>query len=369
MRCVVTTILAGSDRGREKLAVVAKRMRAAYLVEPGRVELRDVPVPVPGEGQVLVRIERALAGGTDRKAFLRGHPKIPMPGPFGHRYVGTIAAVGPASTADGSRWEVGQAVMGVHSAPCLQCDLCRRGRHNLCPQVMREKALGAFGEYLLIPAPVARQNLFVRPATLALEQAALLEPVACIVHALESICWQGVERVLILGLGAVGLLFGQLLPLYTQAQRVAAGRRRERVQLARGWGLQPVYDLTETPLADLLPADEQFDVVLECTGKMEGWQEAMRRTAPGGQVLLFGGLPRGTEFAVDTYRLHYEEVTLRGSFHFAPRDVILARDYLLQGAVDPVGLISATYPLSRLGEALQRLVVGDGVQFAIDPSQ
>jgi L-iditol 2-dehydrogenase len=233
---------------------------------------------------------------------------------------------------------------------------------------MREKALGAFGEYLLIPALVSRQNLFPRPATLPVEQAALLEPIACIVHALESIQWTGVERVLILGLGAVGLLFGQLLPLYTPAQRVAAGRRRERVQLARGWGLHPVYDLTDTPLSEQLPRDQQFDVVLECTGKMEGWHEAMLRTAPGGQVLLFGGLPRGTEFPVDTYRLHYEEVTLRGSFHFAPRDVILARDYLLQGAIDPTGLISGTYPLCQTAEALERLVAGDGVQYAIDPN-
>lgn len=364
MRANVTIMIPVSDRGRGKLAVVANSMRAAYLVEPGRVEIREVPVPVPGEGQVLLQIERALVGGTDRKAFLRGHPKIPMPGPLGHRYVGTVAALGP----DAPRLEIGQPVMGVHSAPCLVCPLCLRGRHNLCPHVMREKALGAFGEYLLIPALVSRQNLFPRPATLPVEQAALLEPIACIVHALESIQWTGVERVLILGLGAVGLLFGQLLPLYTPAQRVAAGRRRERVQLARGWGLHPVYDLTDTPLSEQLPRDQQFDVVLECTGKMEGWHEAMLRTAPGGQVLLFGGLPRGTEFPVDTYRLHYEEVTLRGSFHFAPRDVILARDYLLQGAIDPTGLISGTYPLCQTAEALERLVAGDGVQYAIDPN-
>jgi L-iditol 2-dehydrogenase len=338
-------------------------MQAAYLIEPGRVEIREVPIPEPGEGQVLLRIERALMGGTDRKAFVRGHPKIPMPGPFGHRYTGVVAAVGPGAP----RLEVGQPVMGVHSAPCLTCDLCRRGKHNLCPHVMREKALGAFGEYLLIPAAVARQNLFARPASLSLERAALLEPVSCIVHALEAIEWAGVQRVLILGLGAVGLLFGQLLPLYTRAARFAAGRRSDRVQLARGWGLHPVFDLTSIPLAEQLPASERFDVVLECTGKPEGWHEAMMRTALGGQALLFGGLPRGTPFPVDTYRLHYEEVTLRGSFHFSPRDVILARDYLLDGAVDPEGLISGTFGLQQTALALQSLVDGQGIQYAITP--
>ncbi|MFM7150061.1 MAG: NAD(P)-dependent alcohol dehydrogenase, partial [Gemmataceae bacterium] len=69
--------------------------RGAVLVQPGVVEVREMPVPIPEPGQVLLRIERALAGGTDRKAFERGHPQIPMPGPFGHRYTGTVAALGP----------------------------------------------------------------------------------------------------------------------------------------------------------------------------------------------------------------------------------------------------------------------------------
>jgi hypothetical protein len=114
-----------------------KEQTAAYLIEPGRVELRRVPVPRPGDGQILLRIERALAGGTDRKAFARGHPQIPMPGPFGHRYAGVVAALGD----DAPAFEVGQPVMGVHSAPCLECDLCRKGRQHLCPHVMREGPL------------------------------------------------------------------------------------------------------------------------------------------------------------------------------------------------------------------------------------
>ncbi len=333
--------------------------RSAWLVRPGLVEVRDVPVPLPGEGQVLLRIDRALVGGTDRKAHARGHPQIPMPGPFGHRYAGTVAALGPSAPP----FAVGQPVMGVHSAPCLTCSVCRTGRQHLCPHVMREKVLGAFGQFLCIPAAVARQNLFARPATLPAEQAALLEPLACVVHGLELIDWRGVESVLVLGLGAMGLLFAQLLPHYTRAARAGAGRRQGRLELARRFGLAPVID---TGLPDDLPPG-QFDCVLECTGTLDGWQEAFRRTAPGGQVLLFGGLPRGTIFPVDSYRAHYEEVRILGSFHFSPRDVAKARDYLLAGAIDPTGLISDTLGLDRLGEALQRLQAGDGIQYAIDP--
>src|SRR5215471_16649828 len=94
---------------------VPAEQQCAYLVAPERVELRTVPVPQPQAGQVLLKIECALAGGTDRKAFARGHPQIPMPGPFGHRYAGTVAGVGP----DAPPFELGVPVMGVHSAPCL----------------------------------------------------------------------------------------------------------------------------------------------------------------------------------------------------------------------------------------------------------
>jgi L-iditol 2-dehydrogenase len=337
--------------------------RGAYLVTPGRVEVRRAPLPRPAAGQVLVRVERALAGGTDRKAFERGHPQIPMPGPFGHRYAGTVAAAGP----DAPALEIGQPVMGVHSAPCLACDLCRKGRWHLCPDVMKEKVLGAFGQYLCIPAPVARQNLFPRPPALGPEHAALLEPLACVVHGLEILDWRGVDRVLVLGLGAMGLLFAQLLPQFTGAGRAGAGRRAPRLELARRFGLHPVWDVGAVPLAEQLPAAERFDCVLECTGRPEGWQQAFDRTAPGGQVLLFGGLPKGTSFAADSYRLHYEEVRVLGSFHFAPRDVARAQEFLLSDRLELAPLISGCYPLARLEEALRRLQNSDGLQYAIDP--
>lgn len=334
---------------------------AAYLVRPGQVEIRAVPVPSPGQGEVLVRVDRALAGGTDRKAFLRGHPQIPMPGPFGHRYAGTVAALG----ADAPRLEIGQPVMGVHSAPCLTCSLCHKQRWNLCPEVMRQKVLGAFAQYLCIPEHVVRQNLFPRPEQLAPDHAAMLEPLSCVVHGLEMIDWRGVDSVLVLGLGVMGLLFSQLLPSYTQGQRAGAGRRLASLDLARNFGLDPVWDVSDVPLSK--QTTRRFDCVIECTGSLEGWQEAIDLVEPGGQVLFFGGLPRGTSLPVDSYRLHYEDLRLIGSFHFSPGDVARARELLLAGMLKLEPLISARVSLGELPEAMRRLQAGEGLQYAIDP--
>src|SRR5207244_906367 len=106
---------------------------------------------------------------------------------------------------------------------------------------------------------------------------------ACVVHGLELLDWRGVDRVLVLGLGAMGLLFAQLLPRYTWATLAGAGRRSARLALARRFGLSPVANVEERPLAEQWPSSEQFDCVIECTGKLDGWQEAVARAAPGGQ--------------------------------------------------------------------------------------
>jgi L-iditol 2-dehydrogenase len=350
-------------QGKRDPRLAQRTHRCAHLVAPGEIEVRDVPIPTPGPGQVLLRIDRALAGGTDRKAFLRGHPQIPMPGPFGYRYTGTVAALGRGAPS----FALGQPVLGVHSAPCQACALCRQGRAHLCPDVMREKVLGAFGQYLCIPAPVARQNLYPRPEHLSLNQATLLEPLACVVHGLEMIDWRGVERVLLLGLGSMGLLFAQLLPRYTSATLAGAGRHADRLALARRFGLDPLVDVAEAPLVEHWSEEERFDCIIECTGVLDGWQEAFARAAPGGQVLLFGGLPREAVLTLDSFRLHYEEIRVLGCFHFQPRDVSRAREHLLAGGLELDALISGCVPLDDLQPVLARLAASDGLQYAVDP--
>src|SRR5206468_616108 len=136
------------------------------------------------------------------------------------------------------------------------------------------------------------------------------------------------------------------------ARRAGAGRQHTRAALARRLDLSPVWDVTQIPLADQLPASERFDCVIECTGRLEGWQQAFEYTTSGGQVLLFGGLPRGTAIPLDSYRLHYEEVKVLGSFHFSPRDVAEARDLLLGASLELDPLISGRLPLRALPEAL-----------------
>src|SRR5579872_3098814 len=106
-------------------------MQAGFLVAPGHVEVRRVPVPEAGPGELVVRVRAALTDGTDLKAYRRGHPQMPMPTRFGHEFSGDVVSAGNGVT----EFAVGDAVMSVHSAPCGECYWCTHGEEELCESV------------------------------------------------------------------------------------------------------------------------------------------------------------------------------------------------------------------------------------------
>src|SRR4051794_18532159 len=148
--------------------------------------------PDPAPGGVVIRVHTALTCGTDLKAYVRGHPKMPMPTMLGHEYAGEIVAVG-----EGVRgWNVGDLVMGVHTGPCGECYWCLREQQELCATIMDRLALGAYAEYMTLPDFVVRQNLFHKPDDLPFAEAALLEPLACVVRGQRALTLRPDDTVL-----------------------------------------------------------------------------------------------------------------------------------------------------------------------------
>jgi L-iditol 2-dehydrogenase len=278
---------------------------------PGDVRLEDVPDPEPAQGEVLVQVEVALTDGTDLKAYRRGHPVLfaELPSPFGHEFCG-------ADVASGRR------VVAANSAPCGECPSCRRGQETLCED--RPFLNGAYAELLVVPERIARANMHFVPATLAPEVAALIEPLACCLHGVERAKVGPGDIVAVLGLGPIGLMLCACVA-DAGARPVAVGGRPERRELAGFFGAS-------------LGEGRGADVVIEAAGTAEAWRDAVELVRPGGTVVFFGGLERGAELHVDAHRVHYEELTLRGAFHHAPRHVRAALAFLASGA----------YPWERL---------------------
>jgi L-iditol 2-dehydrogenase len=288
-------------------------VRALRFHGPGDVRVEDVPRPERrDEGDVLVRVEVALTDGTDLKAFRRGHPVLlgPPPSPFGHEFCGIDVAAG-------------HRVVAANSAPCGACPACARGQETLCESLL-PLLNGAYAEYLLVPARIAGRNLLRVPPGVPPEVAAMAEPLACCLHGVDRAGVGPGDSVAILGLGPIGLM---LCACVADAGGipVAVGGRPERRALAPAFGA-------------VAGEAEASDAVIEAAGTVEAWQEALRLVRPGGVVLAFGGLPRDARVEVDPYRIHYEEVQLRGAFHHTPRQFRAALAFLASGA----------YPFERL---------------------
>jgi len=328
--------------------------------------LRDYDPPHPGPGAVLVKIACALSCGTDLKTFRRGHPMWKLPVAFGHEFAGVIAEAGEGVTA----FKPGDAIMAAPTAPCGNCFFCQRAQENLCPQAMDRMVTGAYADYLLVPEHVVALNMFLKPAHLPFEEAALLEPLACVVHANDLARPEPFETVLIVGAGAFGLLHLLLLKAQGVREVAVAGRGADRLRWAAEFGADRVIDVADASAEAAVAALNDGhgpDLVIECTGQISGWQDAFARVRRGGRVVFFGGCPSGTALNVDTRRMHYDNLTLLAPFHFRPRDVRHARDLLSENALGAGRIITARRRLGELDKVFSLLEQGAVLKCAVLP--
>jgi L-iditol 2-dehydrogenase len=340
--------------------------RQAVLVAPSQLELRDVTPPRPGPGEILLKVECALSCGTDLKAFHRGHPMWPMPTPFGHEFAGIVASVGEGV----ANFRVGDALMAAPTAPCGICFYCSRDQENLCAETMRRMVLGGYADYLLIGAHVVARNAFAKPSHLRFEEAALLEPLSCVVHAHQLSRPETSETVLVIGAGAFGLLHTMVLKTAGVGEVIVAGRGKKRLEWAADLGADRVLDVDQTGAAQAIAELNNGygpDLVIECTGQVAGWADAFARVRRGGRVIFFGGCPVNTSLNIDTQRMHYDNLTLLAPFHYRPRDVRKAFDLLSDGRLQADRIITARRRLAELGEVFAMLEQGAALKCAVIP--
>lgn len=342
-------------------------MKAVVFYGPGDIRFGEVATPAPGPGEVLVRIGSALTCGTDLKTYRRGHPVMikKTPALFGHEWAGTIEAVG-----DGvDHVRAGDRVVGANSAPCHRCLPCRIGRVNLCEDL--EFLNGAYAEYIRVPARIVAQNLLTLPEHLGFAQAALVEPLACALYAIERSGVTPGQTLCIFGAGPMGLLLIQVAK--RQGVRViVVGKGKYRLAKAAEAGADEILEAAqgEKVIAEvrrLTTEGRGADVTIEATGKPEVWEQAVEVTRKAGTVVLFGGCEPGTTFHVDTRRMHYEELMLLGVFHHTPRHIREALALLDLGLVNADLLLTHRMALSALPEAFELLARGEAIKVVLKP--
>ena len=343
-------------------------MTAAVL--HGREDLRieQVPMPKAGRGEIVVRVHAALTCGTDLKVYRRGYHArmLKPPIPFGHELAGTVHEIGRGVSA----FRPGDRVVALNSAPCGECYYCRHDQENLCDNLLFNN--GAYAQYLLIPARIVSKNTLRIPTGVPFEHAALTEALACVVRGLDECQPHSGDTIAVIGGGPIGLMFMHVAEL-AGLRVIAVVKRDEQVTAARTFGAAEVVQITSVadPIAAvraLTPQHRGVDLAIEAVATPLAWEWAVDMVRKGGTVNFFGGCAAGTKVELDTNRLHYNNITLRASFHHTPEAARKAFDLIVNGKFRCSDTITSRAPLSELNRVFRQLMnrAGD-IKTAIIP--
>ena len=344
------------------------QMTAAVLYGKEDVKIEKVPIPRVGDGEVLIKVHVALTCGTDLKVYQRGYHArmIVPPALFGHELAGTIEQLGPGVRG----FRKGQRVVALNSAPCGMCFYCSKHQENLCEDLLFNN--GAYAEYIRVPKRIVETNMLAVPPDVTYEEAAMVEPLACVLRGLHETGLEIGDTVTVIGGGSIGMMFMQVAKLIG-CNVIAVVKRDAQVEGARRIGASEVVQITKVSDAvdavrALTPDRRGSDVVVEAVGRPEAWEWAIDMVRKGGTVNFFGGCASGTKVSLDTQRLHYSEITLKATFHHTPETVRRAFALISERKIKATDYITGEAPLSRLHQVLRHMMNRNGdIKTAIIP--
>lgn len=312
-------------------------MRAAVLVESGKIQIKDVQPPEPGPDEVLIQVILAGICGSDYSLY-NGKFDVSLPVIPGHEAIGRIEKLGPGV----SGLAVGQRITIQPNFSCHQCSLCLSGYQNICPAKIRlgVDTNGIFAEYAKVPA----RYVWPIPKGLEDEVAVFAEPLAAAAHALKIMAPKKGDRTLIFGAGVMGLLTLQLAAL-KGAEVTACDINQTRLALAKRLGTAHVIDAKDQTES----VHNTFDLIYETSGADSALAQAIQLAAPGGKIVVLG-LP-GKEHPVSPVLIVRKELQIMGSMIYTDEFPQVLK-LLKSGQLHTEPLISERLPLHELNRAL-----------------
>ena len=346
-------------------------MKAARFYAPGDIRLEEVPDPVAGPGDVVIRVRNCSTCGTDVKISRHGHQHIVPPRVMGHEIAGEIAEVG----AGVEGWKVGDRVQVIAAIPCGTCADCTAGRVTICPNQtsMGYHFDGAFAQYCRVPAVVlAVDGLNRIPENVSFAEASVAEPLACVINGQQLARVGTGDDVVILGAGPIGCL-------HVRVARASGAKRvflidlneerlveAERLVHPDAVIMPSAVDPVERVLA--LTDGRGVDVAITATAAGAAQEQALMMLARQGRLSLFGGLPKDKPtITLDSNLVHYRELTLVGANGSSPAHNATALDYIATGRVPVEDLISHRLPLDEVLEGIELVARGDAIKVTIEP--
>ncbi len=355
-----------------------RTMRAVRCFGPEDYRLEEVPVPLPGPGEVLIRLEACGICASDVKCF-SGAPLfwgdeerpafVQPPVTAGHEILGTVVALGEGA-GDLYGLRLGDRAISEQIVPCGTCRYCRMGRYHLCNVAdvygFHRYTQGGMADYMLFPARALNYRV---PKDLPLEKAALIEPLSCSMHAVDRARLQFGDVAVIAGAGTLGLGMVACARLRNPGRLVVVDRLESRLAVARGLGA----DVTLNPdqedvVARIREMTEGYgcDVYIEATGHPDAIGQGLHALRKGGTFVEFSLMPRPA--TVDwTIIGDSKELDIYGA-HLGPGCYPKVIDYLHRGLLKVDGIVTHQLPLERYLEGFHQVHSGrDSIKVLLRP--
>lgn len=317
-------------------------MKAAFLTEPGAIEMREIDAPTPDDDQVLVKVAAVGVCGSDVHFYAHGSiGSMIMQEPFvlGHELSGTIAAVG--KNVDPSR--VGKRVAIEPQRPCRTCKECKAGRYNLCPNIIFyavPKVNGAFAEFVTIQNDFA----FDLPDNVSFEAGALLEPLSVAIWSAQKAEIGVGSRVLIAGAGPIGVIMAQTARAFGATEILITDTVESRRDFALKHGATRAIDPTKESVAGL-----DVDVFIDATGVGRAVYDGIKAVGPAGRAILVGMGDNDVLLPID--HIQSREIWVSGIFRYT-NTWPTAIELVASGKVNLDALVTHRFDLEHVEDAL-----------------
>ncbi len=296
------------------MAIVRPTSRALIFRGPGDLQFEDIPLPAPGPGELLLRV---TACGLCPGEIMDWYQARKAPVALGHEAVGEVVETGA-----GVGYRRGDRVFVHHHAPCLTCRACRRGDHVHCATWRARRLVpGGLATYALAQAQAVAVDTLPVPPGLSDEAATFIEPLACVVKSVERARIRSGDRVLMIGVGVMGLLHLLVLRARgTPSMVMAADQVPFRLEVASRYA-DLVLDVTRRPLDEAVreaTGGDGADVAIVGPGTVDALEAGRRSLAPGGTVLMFTPTPPDEVWPLQVHEVFFKEVTIVPSYSAGP---------------------------------------------------
>lgn len=334
----------------------------------------DFPTPKTGKGEIRLKVRSCGFCGTDFKIFTYGHKHVHPPHIIGHEIVGEVDQIGPGVKSD---LKIGDRVVVSTTVGCGKCRHCREGYTNMCSQVTKDGSSiglytnGGFAEYILIPREAVAQQVLVKiPDHVPNINAAICEPLSCVINGQDKLNLGPRDSMVIIGCGPIGCLHAQLAKIKGVKKIIMLDLLDSKIKLARQFIPEAIFiNNTKSdpkPLVSQLTGGHGPDVVVVAAPTVSAQQLAIEIAAIKGRVSLFSGLPTGTTGGhIETNLIHYNEISVHGAFASSRKHFVKSLELLSQGKIDTKHLITKILPLKNISQAIDLYEKGTALKMVI----